>query len=117
MSGTRLLILILPFFVVGCSKTTPTFELTDEGAIPMPKFSGVTTKNITVSDATVTISVSGECDHKISSIKGMAVGIATAFSAVSDITASTPTVNCSSNGTFTLVFKSLTDLGFSGFYD
>lgn len=109
----RFLILIFASSVLACSKTTPTFDLLDESAIPQPKFSGSTTKNLTASSTTVTFTISGECDSKISALQARPVGVANAFSSVGDFTVAAPTINCSSGGTFTLQLKSLTDLGFS----
>lgn len=113
MSRSRILILILSVGAFGCTKATPTFELSDEGAIPQPKFSGSTTKTIKVNSPHSTFTVSGECDHKIRTIKGMLVSVTASYGAVSDLTVTAPSVNCSSTGTFSFQFKSLTDLGFS----
>lgn len=109
-------ILILGFFSFGlaCTKATPEFEQLDPNSIPQPKFSGATTKTVTVgSSASPVGTINGECDPKIKSIEAMIVGVATGFSGDLTPVASSSTVSCSSVGTFTLQIKSLSDLGFS----
>lgn len=117
MIQSRFLILVLALSAVACSKATPEFDVLDESAIPQPKFSGSTVKNVTVSSSTSTIAISGECDSKIKSIVARAVGLSSGFSALSDLTATAPTVACSNAGTFSFDLKSLSALGYSGFYD
>lgn len=115
VQSRHILILILSMAAVACSKATPTFDLADEDSIPMPKFSGSTTKNITATSSGLTFQISGQCDPKIRALVALPVGVVTGFSTVGDYTVSSPTVNCSSAGTFSFELKSLSSLGFSGF--
>lgn len=85
----------------------------DEDAIPRPKFSGQTTKNIATSSKTATFAISGECDSKIRSIVGAATGTNSTFDSLSSLATSTVSVTCSTDGKFSFTMKSLTDLGFT----
>jgi len=96
---------------LGCSKATPTFDLLDEGAIPMLKFNGATVKNLSTTSAAQDFTINGECDRKVSSIKGQTVGVTNAYSSLSEFSVTVPQILCSSAGTFSFKLKSLTDLG------
>lgn len=109
----RTLILAMAISTLACSKAKTEFELSDQDAIPQPKFSGQTVKNLTAISGTVTFSISGECDPKIRSLKAKATSLVSSYVSVSDYTVTAPTVNCSSAGTFSFQLKGLTDLGFS----
>jgi hypothetical protein len=109
----KALILFMAASAVACSKAKTDFELLDQDAIPQPKFSGQTVKNLTASSGSATFNISGECDPKIKSLKARPSPIVSTYASVSDYTVSAPTVNCSSSGTFSFELKSLTALGFT----
>lgn len=109
----RVLILGQFLFALACTKATPEFELLDQNAIPQPKFNGATVKNLTTSSSALTFAITGECDQKIRSIQAKAVNATASFAALDSVANSSPTVQCSSNGTFSFTLKSLTGLGFA----
>jgi hypothetical protein len=109
----KILILILSTITLGCSKGTPEFALLDQNVIPQPKFSGLTTKNISSSSDSETYQISGECDPKIRSLSAMPVNVVSSFSTIDSYTVSNATVNCASTGTFSFELKSLTALGYT----
>ena len=99
--------------MLACTKATPEFDLLDPNAIPQPKFDGATVKHLTTGSGALTFSITGECDPKIKSIQAKAINASAMFSALDSVATSLPTVNCSSNGTFSFTLKSLTGLGYS----
>lgn len=107
------LILIGLAFATACTQATPDLTVLDEDAIPRPKFSGDTTKNISTSSSTNTFAIAGECDSKIRSIVGSATGTNSTFDSLSSLSASTVSVTCSTDNKFSFTLKSLTDLGFT----
>lgn len=109
----KTLVLFMAVSTMACSKAKTEFELSDQDAIPQPKFSGQTVKNLTATSGSVTFSISGECDPKIRSLKAKATSLVSSYVSVSDYAVTAPTVNCSSGGTFSFQLKSLSALGFS----
>ncbi|NJL25983.1 MAG: hypothetical protein HC902_13000 [Calothrix sp. SM1_5_4] len=100
----------------GCTKVDPGFENLGDDNIPRPTFSGQTTLSLESGSETQTYEVSGECDSKIRSLTGAAVGAASIFNAVDGLTIAGVDVNCASmgtSGTFKFTLKSLKDLGFN----
>jgi hypothetical protein len=85
----------------------------NEDAIPRPKFSGSTTKNLATSDSSATFGIQGECDPKIRSILGSATGTNATFDSLSSLAVSGVTVTCATDGKFSFTLKSLSDLGFT----
>lgn len=117
MVQSRWILILVLFGALGCSKATPTFDLLDEGAIPMPRFNGATVKNLSATSGSQEFTINGECDRKITSIKAQVAGVTTTFTSLSDFSVTAPVIACSSTGTFTFKLKSLSALGFTNLTD
>ncbi len=110
----RIALLCLILIVgTGCTEATPQFEDLGEEGIPRPKFSGSYLKQITTGDNLQTFQINGECDKKIRSINGFAVGTTSTFGSIHSLAVSGVNVTCSTDGKFSFELKSLSDLGYT----
>jgi hypothetical protein len=106
--------------MVACSKGgTPELSVIDSRSIPWPTFNGNNQYNVATRSDKTTFHISGQCDPKITSLVGKAVGPGSDWDTA--IAVSSFTVRCAIDGTFSFDLKSLSDLGFTavanGTYD
>jgi hypothetical protein len=104
---------VLTLITLGCTKGAPTFATLDSGAIPQPKFAGLTEETINASSSTETFAIFGDCDSSITSITGDVVNGASTFSTLTSMSASPITVDCANSGHFSFTLKGLSSLGIS----
>lgn len=113
------IILIAALAASACTKANPDLDQLGDDNIPRPLFNGSTTKEITTGSSSATFQISGECDVKIRSIIGMAVGVAGApltlasIPDVSSLATNGASVKCAEDGTFSFELKSLSALGYT----
>jgi hypothetical protein len=117
----RCLILASCLSLMACSKGgAPELSVIDSRSIPWPTFSGSNQYNIATHSDKTTFHISGQCDPKITSIVGKAVGPGSAWD-MAAIAVSNADIRCAVDGTFSFDLKSLSDLGFTavanGTYD
>lgn len=103
---------------MSCTKGQPDIQMISEDAIPRPLFTGNamnnrTLKPIITDSSTTGFQIDGECDPKIASIQGLAVGSSNSQISSVDFFASSVSISCSSDGRFSFQLKSLTDLGYT----
>jgi hypothetical protein len=108
------LILGIFLFSAACTKATPDFEVLDEDRVPRPKFAGSYTKSLQTFSDSATYQINGECDPKVRSITGSAVGSVSASAwDINGITVSGINLTCSQDGKFSFELKSLASLGYA----
>lgn len=107
------LILSCLLLQAACTQGTPELTVLDEDVIPRPMFSGSTVKQMATSSSTQTFSINGECDSQIRALQGSATGTNSTFSTLAAMSVSSVSVTCSTDGKFSFVLKSLTDLGYT----
>lgn len=109
----RLLLLLLASLLVGCTKGTTEFTTLDSSNLPQPLFNGAMSTSLSATSDATTFSISGQCDSKIRSIQAQIIGVGDTQTDLNHVATSSPTVTCTSNGTFSFTLKSLADLGFT----
>lgn len=108
------LILGISLFSVACTKATPDFEAIGGDKIPRPKFAGTYLKSIQTYSDTLTFQINGECDSRVRSITGIAVGSVSASAwSTTSVAVSGINATCAQDGKFTFELKSLSALGFT----
>ncbi|MCB9072249.1 MAG: hypothetical protein H6623_01410 [Bdellovibrionaceae bacterium] len=113
MNRTKICLILVLFSALSCSKVNPDFDTIDSDKIPQPLFLGSSVKQIYTASDSITFDINGECDPKISNLKGSATGSSTTISSVRDLSVSDIKMNCTSNKKFSFELKSLAALGYT----
>jgi hypothetical protein len=106
-------LILIFFFSLACTKSQPDFAVIDEDNIPRPLFSGSTKKQLFTGNNNLTFKINGECDPKISEIKGTAIGTNYNAANMRELTVNDISLTCTSDGKFSFELKSLSNLGYT----